>query len=203
MSNTTDHVLLPSLDRSAVSRTEPSGRRRHVPRSTEGAPLVDGKGRRSYVTSAGAGPSLGKHILMSYLPPEEATVGNELAQCAVDINAAVAGCGEDLLGDPLIGSMATLSVDGAAVALQKNLLGGSRGVGRTAMGLAQHRPDRRDLAEACIERWVVHEKVLLALNDRVRCDRGARLQRAVIRCSGTLQTCPTKPHSPAHSRRVI
>ena len=37
------------------------------------------KGRRSYVTSAGAGPSLGKHILMSYLPPEHASVGDELA----------------------------------------------------------------------------------------------------------------------------
>ncbi|MFL5828831.1 MAG: FAD-dependent oxidoreductase [Solirubrobacteraceae bacterium] len=50
-----------------------------IVRRADGAPLVDGKGRRSYVTSAGAGPSLGKHILMSYLPPEEATVGNELA----------------------------------------------------------------------------------------------------------------------------
>ena len=45
----------------------------------DGQPLVDGKGRRSYVTSAGAGPSVGKHILMSYLPPEHAVVGEELA----------------------------------------------------------------------------------------------------------------------------
>jgi glycine cleavage system aminomethyltransferase T len=45
----------------------------------EGTPLVDRKGRRSYVTSAGAGPSIGKHILMSYLPPEHAVVGAELA----------------------------------------------------------------------------------------------------------------------------
>ena len=45
----------------------------------DGKPLVDAKGRRSYVTSAGAGPSLGKHILMSYLPPEHATVGERLA----------------------------------------------------------------------------------------------------------------------------
>ncbi len=45
----------------------------------EGQPLTDRKGRRSYVTSAGAGPSLGKHILMSYLPPEHAVVGAELA----------------------------------------------------------------------------------------------------------------------------
>ena len=34
----------------------------------DGSPLVDAKGRRSYVTSAGMGPSLGKYILMSYLP---------------------------------------------------------------------------------------------------------------------------------------
>jgi glycine cleavage system aminomethyltransferase T/glycine/D-amino acid oxidase-like deaminating enzyme len=45
----------------------------------EGLPLVDGKGRRSYVTSVGAGPSLGKHIMMSYLPPEHALAGEPLA----------------------------------------------------------------------------------------------------------------------------
>jgi glycine cleavage system aminomethyltransferase T/glycine/D-amino acid oxidase-like deaminating enzyme len=45
----------------------------------DGAPLVDAKGRRSYVTSAGAGPSVGKHILMAYLPPEHAEVGTKLA----------------------------------------------------------------------------------------------------------------------------
>jgi glycine cleavage system aminomethyltransferase T/glycine/D-amino acid oxidase-like deaminating enzyme len=46
--------------------------------SKQGAPLVDAHGRRSYVTSAGAGPSIGKHILMAYLPPENANVGEEL-----------------------------------------------------------------------------------------------------------------------------
>jgi glycine cleavage system aminomethyltransferase T len=46
--------------------------------SKQGRPLVDARGRRSYVTSAGAGPSIGKHILMSYLPPEHATIGEEL-----------------------------------------------------------------------------------------------------------------------------
>jgi len=44
-----------------------------------GEPLTDAKGRRSYVTSAGAGPSIGKHILMAYLPPEHAVVGAELS----------------------------------------------------------------------------------------------------------------------------
>ena len=37
----------------------------------DGKRLVDRKGRGSYVTSAGAGPSVGKHILMAYLPPEQ------------------------------------------------------------------------------------------------------------------------------------
>jgi glycine cleavage system aminomethyltransferase T/glycine/D-amino acid oxidase-like deaminating enzyme len=45
----------------------------------DGAPLVDAKGRRSYVTSAGAAPSVGKHVLMAYLPPEHAEVGTTLA----------------------------------------------------------------------------------------------------------------------------
>jgi glycine cleavage system aminomethyltransferase T len=45
----------------------------------DGEPIVDTKGRRSYVTSAGAGPSIGKHILMAYLPPSHAVVGEKLA----------------------------------------------------------------------------------------------------------------------------
>jgi glycine cleavage system aminomethyltransferase T/glycine/D-amino acid oxidase-like deaminating enzyme len=46
--------------------------------STDGKPLVDARGRRSYVTSAGSGPSVGKHLLMSYLPPDMAKVGTPL-----------------------------------------------------------------------------------------------------------------------------
>ena len=38
--------------------------------------MTDAKGRRSYVTSAGAGPSLGRYILMAYLPPEHAIEGS-------------------------------------------------------------------------------------------------------------------------------
>jgi glycine cleavage system aminomethyltransferase T/glycine/D-amino acid oxidase-like deaminating enzyme len=45
----------------------------------DGQPLIDARGRHSYVTSAGSGPSLGKYILMSYLPPQYALVGTELA----------------------------------------------------------------------------------------------------------------------------
>ena len=44
----------------------------------DGESITDARGRRSYVTSAGAGPSIAKHILMSYLPPEHAAVGNSL-----------------------------------------------------------------------------------------------------------------------------
>jgi glycine cleavage system aminomethyltransferase T len=44
----------------------------------DGAALTDAEGRRSYVTSAGSGPSLGTHLLMSYLPPEQAAEGTEL-----------------------------------------------------------------------------------------------------------------------------
>jgi glycine cleavage system aminomethyltransferase T len=43
-----------------------------------GSPIVDSHGRRSYVTSAGSAPSLGKHVLMAYLPPEHAAVGTSL-----------------------------------------------------------------------------------------------------------------------------
>jgi glycine cleavage system aminomethyltransferase T/glycine/D-amino acid oxidase-like deaminating enzyme len=46
--------------------------------STDGKPLVDARGRRSYVTSAGSGPTVGKHLLMSYLPPDVAKVGTPL-----------------------------------------------------------------------------------------------------------------------------
>jgi glycine cleavage system aminomethyltransferase T len=44
----------------------------------DGSPLVDRKGRRSYATSAGSGPSVGKHLVMSYLPPDRAKIGEKL-----------------------------------------------------------------------------------------------------------------------------
>ncbi len=40
--------------------------------------IIDDEGRRSYVTSAGTGPSVGKHLLMAYLPPEHAEEGKQL-----------------------------------------------------------------------------------------------------------------------------
>ena len=44
----------------------------------DGQPITDAHGRRSYVTSAGSGPSVGKHILMTYLPPEHSSPGTHL-----------------------------------------------------------------------------------------------------------------------------
>ena len=44
----------------------------------DGARIVDTKGRPSVVTSAGAGPSVGKFLLLSYLPPQHAVVGTDL-----------------------------------------------------------------------------------------------------------------------------
>ncbi|HEX2175640.1 MAG TPA: FAD-dependent oxidoreductase [Nocardioidaceae bacterium] len=44
----------------------------------DGGSLVDGNGRHPYVTSAASAPSVGKHVLMSYLPPDLAVVGTQL-----------------------------------------------------------------------------------------------------------------------------
>ena len=44
----------------------------------DGSRLVDTAGRPCYVTSAGSGPTVGKHLLMAYLPPEAAEVGTAL-----------------------------------------------------------------------------------------------------------------------------
>jgi glycine cleavage system aminomethyltransferase T/glycine/D-amino acid oxidase-like deaminating enzyme len=46
--------------------------------SLSGDRLVDAKGRPSYVTSAGSGPSVGKHLLMAYLPFDVAVEGTSL-----------------------------------------------------------------------------------------------------------------------------
>ena len=63
--------------------------------SPDGARIVDAKGRPSYVTSAGAGPSVGRHLLLAYLPPEHAQEGTALAVQYIDelypVTVAVAG----------------------------------------------------------------------------------------------------------------
>jgi glycine cleavage system aminomethyltransferase T len=68
----------------------------------DGAPIVDAKGRRSFVTSAGAGPSVGKHILMAYLPPEHAREGEQLKveYMAEQYPVTVAVAGSTPLFDP-------------------------------------------------------------------------------------------------------
>ncbi|RLV47826.1 FAD-dependent oxidoreductase [Nocardioides mangrovicus] len=45
----------------------------------DGGTLTDGHGHHPHVTTAGSAPSLGKHLLLAFLPPAEASVGNELA----------------------------------------------------------------------------------------------------------------------------
>jgi glycine cleavage system aminomethyltransferase T len=63
--------------------------------SASGERLVDAKGRPSYVTSAGSGPSVGRHLLMAYLPPAQASAGTRLqVECFGDtypVTVAVAG----------------------------------------------------------------------------------------------------------------
>lgn len=48
-------------------------------RTRDGGELTDGHGHHPYVTAAGSVPSLGKHLLMAFLPPDQASVGNQLA----------------------------------------------------------------------------------------------------------------------------
>jgi len=61
----------------------------------EGNRIVDAKGRVSRVTSAGAGPSVGRFLLMAYLPPEHAVVGTDLKVMYMNelfpVKVAVAG----------------------------------------------------------------------------------------------------------------
>ncbi|MBF0277436.1 MAG: GcvT family protein [SAR324 cluster bacterium] len=69
---------------------------------SDGKRIVDRHGRSSYVTSAGEGPSLGKYILMAYLPPEYVNNDNALAveyfSELFPVRVAVAGGGS--LFDP-------------------------------------------------------------------------------------------------------
>jgi glycine cleavage system aminomethyltransferase T len=63
--------------------------------TTSGDRITDEKGRPAYVTSAGAGPSVGKYLLLAYLPPEYAVVDTELAVMYMNelypVKVAVAG----------------------------------------------------------------------------------------------------------------
>jgi heterotetrameric sarcosine oxidase gamma subunit len=68
--------------------------------TVDGEPITDAHGRRSYVTSAGSGPSIGKHILMTYLPPEYATVGTKLRVEYLGEQYPVTVAGSGALFDP-------------------------------------------------------------------------------------------------------
>ena len=61
----------PGIDRFPTGGNEPI-------LTLDGERIVDAKGRVSRVTTAGAGPSLGKYLLLAYLPPEHAVEGTKL-----------------------------------------------------------------------------------------------------------------------------
>jgi len=70
-------LTMESHDSSDGTKRYPSGGNEPI-LTPEGERIVDSKGRVSRVTSAGAGPSIGKYLLMSYLPPAHAVAGNDL-----------------------------------------------------------------------------------------------------------------------------
>ncbi|MCQ3803169.1 MAG: FAD-dependent oxidoreductase [bacterium] len=63
--------------------------------TADGERIVDSHGRPSYVTTAGNGPSVGKYLLLAYLPPAHAVVGRELAVMYMNelypVKVAIAG----------------------------------------------------------------------------------------------------------------
>ncbi len=67
-----------------------------------GERIVDAHGRVSRVTTAGAAPSLGQYLLMSYLPPEHALEGTKLQVMYLDdlYPVTVARVGSQPLFDP-------------------------------------------------------------------------------------------------------
>jgi glycine cleavage system aminomethyltransferase T/glycine/D-amino acid oxidase-like deaminating enzyme len=83
-----DHISADGIARYPVGGNEPIV-------TLDGERIVDSKGRVSRVTSAGAGPSVGKYLLMAYLPPEYAVVGTDLQVLYMNelypVKVAVAG----------------------------------------------------------------------------------------------------------------
>ncbi len=66
----------------------------------EGESIVDPHGRISYVTSAGSAPSVGKHILMTYLPADFSTPGTNLLVEYLGEQYPVTVTGSGALFDP-------------------------------------------------------------------------------------------------------
>jgi glycine cleavage system aminomethyltransferase T len=83
-----DHTSAAGIPRYPTGANEPI-------LTPDGERIVDRKGRVSRVTSAGAGPSVGKFLLLAYLPPEHAVVGNDLLVLYMNetypVKVAVAG----------------------------------------------------------------------------------------------------------------
>jgi len=83
-----DHTSADGIARYPVGGNEPII-------TLDGNRIVDSKGRVSRVTSAGAGPSVGKYLLMAYLPPQYAVVGTDLQVLYMNelypVKVAVAG----------------------------------------------------------------------------------------------------------------
>ncbi|MGI9196894.1 MAG: GcvT family protein [Candidatus Nanopelagicales bacterium] len=63
-------------------------------------PITDAHGRRSYVTSAGSAPSVGKHVLMTYLPAEYSAPGTHLVVEYLGEQYPVTVTGSGALFDP-------------------------------------------------------------------------------------------------------
>jgi len=70
--------------------------------TTSGERIVDERGRPSYVTSAGSGPSVGRHLLLAYLPTELAVEGATFVveYMGERLPASVAVAGSRPLFDP-------------------------------------------------------------------------------------------------------
>ncbi len=66
-----DHTSAAGIKRYPTGANEPI-------LTMDGERIVDSHGRVSRVTSAGASPSLGKYLLLGYLPPEHAVEGTDL-----------------------------------------------------------------------------------------------------------------------------
>ena len=65
-----DHTSASGIKRYPVGGNEPIC-------TADGKRIVDSHGRVSRVTTAGMGPSIGKYLLLAYLPPEHAVEGNK------------------------------------------------------------------------------------------------------------------------------
>lgn len=70
--------------------------------SPDGEVLVDAAGRRSYVTSAGPAPSLGRYLLLAYLPLAQAELGTavQVQYLGTRLGAEVIGVGRTPPFDP-------------------------------------------------------------------------------------------------------